>query len=248
MEAYRKCIIAFLDILGFKSMINTKAFEEIREIFETVIPENDFCLALGRAAYDTDEELIRYNEVLKQTKKHIMSDSIIIAAPSGYPEALAVVIDICDVIQEQLYDLDEPVFLRGAIAEGDFYLDEQLIFGKGLVEAYIAQENYAVYPRIIISDAVVEGKCVSVEGQDCLPRDEDGYFYLDTLERYFHCNTLKELNNNENYKRIKSCIDRNLNGYAEQRVRAKYLWLRKELERIEERVSHVHKISGNYHT
>ena len=33
MEMYSKCIVAFLDILGFKNMINTKAFEEIREIF-----------------------------------------------------------------------------------------------------------------------------------------------------------------------------------------------------------------------
>ena len=29
METYSKCIVAFLDILGFKNMINTKAFEEI---------------------------------------------------------------------------------------------------------------------------------------------------------------------------------------------------------------------------
>lgn len=48
METYSKCIVAFLDILGFKNMINTKAFEEIREIFSNVIPQSDFCLALGR--------------------------------------------------------------------------------------------------------------------------------------------------------------------------------------------------------
>lgn len=33
---------SFLDILGFKNMINTKAFEEIREIFSNVIPQSDF--------------------------------------------------------------------------------------------------------------------------------------------------------------------------------------------------------------
>lgn len=87
-------------------------------------------MALGRAAYDEDIVLNQYNDVLSKTKMHIMSDSIIIAAPVGYPEALAVVIDICDVIQEQLYDLEVPVFLRGAIAEGDFYLDEQLILAR----------------------------------------------------------------------------------------------------------------------
>lgn len=44
---------------------------------------------------------------------HVMSDSIVIAAPVGAPEALTVVIDICNVIQEQLYSLDTPIFLRG---------------------------------------------------------------------------------------------------------------------------------------
>ena len=76
---------------------------------------------MGRATDGDDDILGRYNEALSETKVHVMSDSIIIATPWGHPEALAVVIDICDVIQEQLYSLDMPVFLRGAIAEGDFY-------------------------------------------------------------------------------------------------------------------------------
>ena len=33
MESYQKCTIAFLDILGFKNIINTKAFDEIKNIF-----------------------------------------------------------------------------------------------------------------------------------------------------------------------------------------------------------------------
>lgn len=233
METYSKCIVAFLDILGFKNMINTKAFEEIREIFSNVIPQSDFCLALGRVAYDDDKVLNQYNDVLSKTKMHIMSDSIIIAAPVGYPEALAVVIDICDVIQEQLYDLEVPVFLRGAIAEGDFYLDEQLIFGKGLVDAYVAQENYAVYPRIIVSDAVVRGKTVSVDSEwKKLPRDKDGYFYINTLERYFQCKTLDEFVTNGQVKKITQCVDSRLQGYADSHLRDKYIWIRQELERI----------------
>ena len=32
MDSYKKCIVAFLDILGFKNMIHTKAFDEIKNI------------------------------------------------------------------------------------------------------------------------------------------------------------------------------------------------------------------------
>ena len=234
MEAYQNCIIAFLDILGFKNIINTKAFDEIKNILLSIIPQEELMIALGRAADDTDENLLRYNATLRETKVHVMSDSIVIAAPVGAPEALTVVIDICNVIQEQLYNLDTPIFLRGAIAEGDFYLDKHLIFGKGLVDAYIAQENYAIYPRIILSDNLIAGREISVDGKETLPKDEDGYYYINTLERYIDCESLQELEENERYQKMKARIDTELSGYVDKRVREKYLWLRKELRRIEQ--------------
>ena len=138
------------------------------------------------------------------------------------------------MIQEQLYSLDTPIFLRGAIAEGDFYLDKHLIFGKGLVDAYIAQENYAIYPRIILSDNLVAGREISVDGKETLPKDEDGYYYINTLERYIDCESLQELEENERYQKMKARIDTELSGYVDKRVREKYLWLRKELRRIEQ--------------
>lgn len=237
MQSYTQCIIVFLDILGFKNMINTKAFEDIRHIFSNIMTENDFGIALSHATYDQNDTFGRYNMILSQLRLHIMSDSIVIAVPSGEPEALAVLIDVCDVIQEQLYQLNPPVFLRGAVAEGDFYLDEQLIFGKGLVDAYVAQENYAIYPRIILSDAVVEGKDVSVDHSKSLVKDEDGYYYINTVERYIHCETLEELYGSEQYHRLRQCIDANLRGYADSRVREKYIWLRKELKRLEKEIA-----------
>lgn len=237
MESYNLCIVAFLDILGFKNMINTKAFDEIKDIFLSIIPENELMMALGRAAGNGDDDLTRYNEILSKTKVHVMSDSIVIAAPCGAPEALAVVIDICDSIQEQLYALEPPVFLRGAIAEGDFYLDENLIFGKALVDAYIAQENYAVYPRIIVSDDLIVEKRISVDEQKFLPKDDDGYCYINTLERYFACETVSQLINSKKYHRIKTYVDTELSGYAHSRIREKYIWLRKELARMERKLA-----------
>lgn len=234
METYQKCIIAFLDILGFKNIINTKAFDEIKNIFLSIIPQEELMIALGRVADYTDKNLLRYNATLRETKVHVMSDSIVIAAPVGAPEALTVVIDVCNMIQEQLYSLDTPIFLRGAIAEGDFYLDKHLIFGKGLVDAYIAQENYAIYPRIILSDNLVAGREISVDGQESLPKDDDGYYYINTLERYIDCESLQELAANQQYQKMKACIDAELSGYADKRVREKYLWLRKELGRVEQ--------------
>lgn len=232
MKTYETYVIAFLDILGFKNLINTADFDKIIEIFQSIISDKEAEIALHRAT-DGDESLERYNKFLTSTKIRLMSDSIIVAAPFKDKEALAVVIDICSCIQESLYDFDKPIFLRGAVAAGDIFFDDNVVFGKGLVDAYLAQENYAIYPRIIITPEIVEGMIVSMDKEnEGLPMDKDGYYYIDTLERYFHCNTKEELLNCQRYLKIKQCVREQLKGYADSRVRDKYIWIQKELDRL----------------
>ena len=48
METYSKCIVAFLDILGFKNMINTKAFEEIRDF---IFIDEEYHVQVGNNDY-----------------------------------------------------------------------------------------------------------------------------------------------------------------------------------------------------
>ena len=133
-------------------------------------------IALSRACDVGDMELENYNKALSKTRIHIMSDSIVIASPDEYAESLAVVIDLCSVIQEQLYDLEQPVWVRGAIAVGEFYVDNNLVFGKAMVDAYIAQENYAVFPRIIFSEKICKDRKVSVEKNRVMPKTLSGDF------------------------------------------------------------------------
>jgi hypothetical protein len=41
-------------------------------------------------------------------------------------------------------------FIRGGIAVGDLYIDEDIVFGPALIEAHEAEQNLAVFPRIIL--------------------------------------------------------------------------------------------------
>lgn len=75
-------------------------------------------------------------------------------------------------------------FFRGAVAKGDFYCSAQVTFGEGLIDAYLAQENMSIYPRIIISDEVLKFGSPSVDdeedlygatGYEGLCIDKDGY-------------------------------------------------------------------------
>ena len=167
-----------------------------------------------------------------------MSDSIVVSTPAYHPESLAVVIDICDVIQQKLLNLDNPILLRGAVAVGDFFSDGSILFGKGLVDAYLAQERYAIYPRIIISNEISVGRRFSIDGEE-LPKDEDKYYRIDSIERYLNVKNAScwaDIENTEKYEKLKMLIDNNLNNYNDEHIRQKYLWLEKLLFLIRQRI------------
>ncbi len=112
------------------------------------------------------------------------------------------------------------------------------MFGQGLIDAYLAQEKIAVYPRIIISDRVIrEGVCKIHEyggfGANGFVVDQrDQYSYIDTLGNWIlDGNCGLEIRQRDKYKGIKLHIDNMLAGFADSRIREKYLWLRDDLER-----------------
>lgn len=238
---YTPSFIAFLDILGFKDFVSHHGFKQIKDIFDHIeFDEKSIATAMSRAADEDDETLTRYNKSLNRCNLRIMSDSIIVAAPSNYKESLAVVLDICNNLQESLYECDEPIFLRGAVAEGDFYKSDRVMFGQGLIDAYLAQENVSVYPRIIISDEVLEKGIPSVDdlgayGYESFPKDKDGYHYINTLGNWLLlANCGIPIRKGEKYQKMNVYISKMLSGYHDIRVREKYLWLADELERVAE--------------
>lgn len=242
MDNYEKYVVAFLDILGFKNLIKEKGFNEIKEIFLSVISPDELVIALGRACTPEDEVLTNYNKTLKCTKIHIMSDSIIVAAPAICKEALAVVIDICSIIQERLYDFEMPILLRGAIDMGDFYLNGGIMFGEALINAYMAQEYYAKYPRIIVSNKLIEEMIVSVDKEYIeLPEATDKYRYVNSLERYIGCSNIQkhsDLLESKKYNKILDMVRYQLKGYNSESVRDKYIWLQDvALKRIEREIA-----------
>ena len=63
MKGYKTCIIAFLDILGFKQLINKKQFDTIRKIFSSILSDEDAIIALHIAS-DRNEMFDSYNKIL----------------------------------------------------------------------------------------------------------------------------------------------------------------------------------------
>ena len=104
-----------------------------------------------------------------------------------------------------------------------------LIFGKGLVDAYLAQERYAVYPRVIISNEIVTGRRVSIHSDDDLPKDKDDYYRINSIERYLnisYADNWRTIEESQQYQKLNALISKNLNGYTDEHIRQKYIWLK----------------------
>lgn len=284
-DKYKEYLIAFLDILGFKKIINSSSFDEVASIFNAIyagdskkqlLDNLDNYMSLEGLCEDKNTVSNHYKESIEKAKIYIMSDSIVIATPDLYPESLAVVCDLCHAITIQLLDMESPVLLRGAVSKGEFYIgkgvsnkndgeilqneesDNVLVFGKGLVDAYLAQEKYAVVPRVIVSKSVQEGKRVSLYLDVKLSKDkEDGYEYLPTLDTYLTNAIGEEANNIEKkeisyyeslyqstkeYKKMMRLIDAELAVYNDLTIRKKYVWLENEIQRIKKEYLQSHGI------
>lgn len=265
---YEEHYIAFLDILGFKNLIASHSCDEIRNIFDMIMQVRETIQAgLYRACDPLDDEtdnsdidevavtleddncpysndeLYRYNQALDNMNIRIMSDSIIAAIPATSNEALAVLIDVCRIIQYFLYSNDMPLLLRGAIAKGEYYHEGEMMFGPGMTKAYLVQENYSVYPRIIIAEKLLqEAECSFIRScydEKRIQKADDEYFCIDCLHFY-----LEEFADKTGFmdkcERIEALIDDNLGDYTDARIRDKYIWLRKEYERCAGDIAHEH--------
>ena len=135
--------IAFLDILGFKNMV----MNNMGKVLLTLRQIRGFC-----------KEFYGYGNVGRGTDKDPMdgiplvtmfSDSVMITAPT----CMWFLHEFVELISHfQYFLLTQGVLLRGGIDVGTVFHDNNYLFGKGIVGAYLIECNIAKYPRIVISN------------------------------------------------------------------------------------------------
>lgn len=209
--------VGFLDILGFKKIVCEKEQQDILDIFEQI----QHIINNLKRKFDIIPIFYR-----------IMSDSIVVACDDSIPPALAVVLYCCARIQELL--LTKGILLRGGVSHGEFYYNETIMFGKGLVSAYELENNLSKYPRIVVdTGSIIEYKKkmkdteVYFELFKLLEKDTQDIYYIDTALLYLHDIPTKELV--YRIKKIEELLENNLiNIKLPLSVREKYIWIKDE--------------------
>ena len=138
---YEKRIVAFVDILGFSTMIeDSKADTDLRRKIKKVVE------TIRESADSKADRSIR--------KVTTFSDSAVITYPLQDHSALFNL--LMDVIHLQLKVGALGIMIRGGIAIGDCYHDGRIIFGPAMNEAYRLESKEAKWPRVVITSETLK--------------------------------------------------------------------------------------------
>lgn len=85
-----------------------------------------------------------------------MADPLEVGVPEGRPNELAFGFHLMTAGWMQLELAMMGLFARGGMAFGPFYADETFIYGQALIDAYDLESKVAIYPRIVLSEALAQ--------------------------------------------------------------------------------------------
>lgn len=218
---YTQYYVAFLDILGFKNLVNNTNYPcaEIINIYD-LVQDSHATFFEGEA-----------EDIGASVRMKIMSDSICLYIKTSFPNALFYLIAYCTAFQFDLL-LEKGLLLRGAITSGNMYAKDDIIFGPALTEAYLLEEKNARVPRIIIRKETLDEGIVGIDKdslkmiQQCTFRDDDAFYTLNYFLLLAHAEDGKV------QERVKEIIADQLDTTIDDSIRQKYLYVEKNINRF----------------
>ena len=233
---YEECIVSFIDILGFRDLLDRNSAAEIRKILHIFHQHSE--------PYDDRESMdSEERRLMSAVKMEIVSDAIVRARTihTDYKDG-ALFHELLDLVFVQSLCINQGILLRGALTIDYVHVGEDLegpVFGPGLVNAYLMEAREAVYPRIIVDEAVTKrfAKDKALWKEDhtkvqetryvahLLKSDEAGLGFIDYLGAI-----KSEVDHYAEYleflERHSTLIRRGLSAASRRDVRRKYAWLR----------------------
>ena len=221
---YRGAIISYLDILGFKNLVDRRSAAELYDVlrrFRTAV-------ALDKLEAETVPlRAVTFSDL--SVRVAFVPDEDRPGTPDGY-----VYWELLGLALTQIGLISDHILVRGAVAFGEVYCASGVLFGPGIVQAY-TMETKAEYPRIVVSKGLLatihrapfRSRSHSVREEedfieDVVSDDDDGQSYLDYL-RVAQSDLEPEefVAFLEQHRNIITSAD-----LREDRIRRKYDWLR----------------------
>lgn len=178
---YERRVVLFLDLLGFKEIIDKRDASDIYD-----------ALSIVKGIKDLDEDQKKYGVKTTRLATHF-SDSLVVSFDITDPSQV-----FCTLhdIQTMLYELAEKKYIcRGGVVVGDICHNEKYVFGPAFLEAHKLESSVAKYPCIIIDKSVfavaaenhidIHSSASELEYicDGLVTRDDDDKYYIDYIEK-----------------------------------------------------------------
>ena len=136
---YKKSIVTFIDILGFKSIVKKSTAEEVNKILDLVKQATKPNETSAHRAIVFSDCVIRVSDIKPNEPfiDHLFSE-------------------LYALLHAQVELIDYGILIRGGICYDNIHIYDDKVFGPGLVTAYELESKFAIYPRIIISPVVIQ--------------------------------------------------------------------------------------------
>ena len=179
-------LIAYVDLLGFRSLVANPAPDLQIAILETL---QEFKQTERNFEYNVERGKDGHTTHTLAPAISSFSDHMVLAFKLdqfdaiGVYQALLYFRYVINGIAHRARQFNS--LIRGAVTTGPLYHENGIVFGQGLVAAYELESNVAVYPRIIVDHHALDGISPSNRAANqAMFEDDDGYWCIDYTTAY----------------------------------------------------------------
>jgi hypothetical protein len=189
--AYRKAIVTFIDILGFKELLKTLPASDIHDVLSILADWSSGDLK------DIDDDEAEGVIPVGLAGSIAFSDNVVRVCPIDSEEGGhgALFHELLSLVHVQAKLSERGIFLRGGLTVDDIYMSAGKVFGPGLVRAYELETMFAIYPRIVVDPATFQAyhEAPAMRGDHSVAEDleyiegllrqgDDGLYFVDYLK------------------------------------------------------------------
>lgn len=212
-KSFDEYIIAYIDFLGMTDRMKEDSSFESLMTMKFLLSNTKFVANYVSKTND-----------IKDFEIKLFSDNVVIAQKIDRTRLGDQIISMVNLLASlQFWALMQFNFwLRGGITIGNLFIDDTVVWGTGLIDAYKLESTIAYYPRIVFNEKVIKEyeqyKKESLNLFALIKKDCDGFWFIDFL---------KALPNLEAIPIISDSLRENVQKYADygDRVKQKINWM-----------------------
>lgn len=176
LPTYHERYCAFVDILGFSGLIDQLGkgpteFQEVRELLRSIHRRTS---GIHHSSFGDSD-----------FRAQSIADAVCVSTKCNNDGLAHIFWVLISLTHEMLL---RGYFVRGAIVKDHLYHDDQMVFGKAQIRAYLLERDIVKYPRIMVTTDVMtdaQRQAMKFLGDynlaDFVALADDGPRYLDSL-------------------------------------------------------------------